>query len=76
MDLYRENILDHYQNPRNFGKLPKPTTSAQVFNDFCGDFIHMDIKLKKPKSSTKINVEDVRRELSSLIPVELVSYGF
>src|SRR4029078_5737835 len=27
-DFYRENILDHYKNPRNAGHLEHPTTTA------------------------------------------------
>lgn len=42
-DLYRQNILDHYQNPRNFGTLPKPDISAEDSNPLCGDKIRMDL---------------------------------
>jgi len=42
-DLYRQNILDHYQNPRNFGTLPKPDISVEDSNPLCGDKIRMDL---------------------------------
>jgi len=45
MDIYRENILDHYKNPRNFGRLEKPGASYEAGNPLCGDTIGMDIKL-------------------------------
>lgn len=45
-DFYRENILDHYKNPRNFGKLSDSDYSAQVANPLCGDRIGMEIKFK------------------------------
>jgi nitrogen fixation NifU-like protein len=45
-DLYRQNILDHYQNPRNWGTLDKPDISAEDSNPLCGDKIRMDIKVK------------------------------
>jgi nitrogen fixation NifU-like protein len=44
-DLYRENILDHYQNPRNHGMLDDPDISYQDDNPLCGDVIRIDIKL-------------------------------
>jgi len=31
-DLYRELILDHSRNPRNFGKLPDATHTAEGIN--------------------------------------------
>ena len=45
-DVYRQNILDHYQNPRNFGTLEDPDVSVEDSNPLCGDTIRMDLKLK------------------------------
>jgi nitrogen fixation NifU-like protein len=45
-DLYRDNILDHYRNPRNFGRLQNPDISHDEANLVCGDKIGMDIKFK------------------------------
>lgn len=49
-DLYRENLLDHYKNPRNFGK-PDFTRdySWEEFNPSCGDKIGMALKLDAEK---------------------------
>lgn len=44
-DLYRENILDHYQNPRNYGLLDDPDISYEDDNPLCGDVIRIDVKL-------------------------------
>jgi nitrogen fixation NifU-like protein len=44
-DLYRENILDHYQNPRNYGTLEGPDISYEDDNPLCGDVIRLDLKL-------------------------------
>jgi len=44
-DLYRENILDHYQNPRHYGTLENPDISYEDDNPLCGDVIRLDIKL-------------------------------
>jgi nitrogen fixation protein NifU and related proteins len=42
-DLYRENILDHYRNPRNKGELEHPTHTFQDDNPLCGDHIRVDL---------------------------------
>ncbi len=42
-DFYRDFILDHYRNPRNFGRLDQPTVSAEDLNPLCGDEIRMDL---------------------------------
>src|SRR3989344_8460850 len=49
MNIYSELILDHYQNPRNFGSLKKPTKKTVIFNPSCGDSIELDIILTKNK---------------------------
>jgi len=53
-DLYRQNILDHYQNPRNFGTLPHPDISVEDSNPLCGDKIRMDLRIEQNR------VTDVR----------------
>ncbi len=44
-DLYREKVLDHYQNPRNYGLLDDPDISYEDDNPLCGDVIRIDAKL-------------------------------
>lgn len=44
--LYQEIILDHYRNPKNFGKLPNATKSTTVLNPLCGDVITMEVLFK------------------------------
>ncbi len=39
MDLYREEILDHYKHPHHFGALEKPDLCFHDANPFCGDEI-------------------------------------
>ncbi len=45
-DLYREQILDHYGNPRHEGVLEDPDISHRRDNPVCGDVIQLDIKLE------------------------------
>jgi nitrogen fixation protein NifU and related proteins len=42
-DFYKEYILDHYRNPRNFGRLENPSASAEDLNPLCGDQIRMEM---------------------------------
>lgn len=51
MDIYRENILDHYRNPRNYGKVANPDISQFGDNPLCGDSIEIQLILKGSKIS-------------------------
>ncbi len=44
-DFYKEYILDHYRNPRNFGVLEAPDATAEDLNPLCGDRIRFDLKV-------------------------------
>jgi len=46
--IYRENIMDHYKNPRNFGKI-KHNHSSNGNNELCGDNIHFYVNKKNNK---------------------------
>jgi nitrogen fixation NifU-like protein len=48
-DLYRDNIIDHYQNPRNYGTLEHPDISYEDSNPVCGDEIRMDLRIQDGK---------------------------
>jgi nitrogen fixation NifU-like protein len=43
-DLYREQILDHYRNPRNHGTLEPHDASYEDTNPLCGDRIRIDLR--------------------------------
>ena len=44
-DLYREQILEHYKRPHNFGRLDDADLEFCDNNPFCGDEQHVFIKL-------------------------------
>ena len=44
-DLYKDIIIDHYQNPRNFGDLENPTVKKRLENALCGDMVEMQVKI-------------------------------
>ena len=43
--LYREYILDHYKNPRNYGRLEHPDITHEENNPLCGDVVGMDFQV-------------------------------
>ena len=44
-DMYRQQILDHYRNPRNYGELEGATFSHVGENTSCGDEIKVFVAL-------------------------------
>src|SRR3954454_10654676 len=44
-DLYRDNILDHYKQPHNWGELPDADLEFEDYNPLCGDELKVQIKL-------------------------------
>lgn len=46
MSIYTEIILDHYQNPRNFGTIDHPTATAESSNFLCGDRLKLFVKIE------------------------------
>lgn len=52
-EMYKENVLDHFKNPRNFGAL----TDCKIekgLNPLCGDQIELFIKINDNK------IEDIK----------------
>ncbi len=46
MDVYAENILDHYKHPRNTGHLESATVSHREQNLSCGDDLTVELLLE------------------------------
>ena len=44
-DLYRDVIVDHNRNPRNFGKLDPADAQADGHNPLCGDRLSLYVNL-------------------------------
>ena len=53
-ELYRQVILDHNRNPRNFGELADATRVVAGVNPLCGDKMTLYVKLGGGK------IEDIR----------------
>jgi len=44
-DLYRENILEHYKRPHNWGELESFDLEAHDLNPLCGDELTVQLKV-------------------------------
>jgi nitrogen fixation protein NifU and related proteins len=44
-EIYKEIIMDHYKNPRNFGKMEGADFSAEDNNPLCGDHVEMAVRI-------------------------------
>jgi len=56
-DFYKENILDHYRNPRNAGTLENPTYTHESHNPLCGDVIRVDLHINENNLVDKVTFE-------------------
>jgi nitrogen fixation NifU-like protein len=54
-DLYREEILEHYKRPHNWGELPDADLEFEDNNPLCGD--ELKVQLKVADDGT---IEDLR----------------
>jgi len=54
-DMYRQQILDHYKNPRNYGELAAPTFAHEGHNSSCGDDLRFEVELGEDEET----IEDV-----------------
>ena len=47
--IYQENILDHYKNPRNFGRIENASVHHHERNPLCGDELDIFLVIDKNK---------------------------
>ena len=45
-DLYREEILQHYKRPHNWGPMESPDLQAEDYNPLCGDELAVFLRLE------------------------------
>jgi nitrogen fixation NifU-like protein len=49
--MYNDKVMDHFKNPRNFGRIENPDGVGEVGNPICGDMMKLYIKVKDNKIS-------------------------
>ncbi len=53
--IYREQIIDLYENPLNFGELGSPDFSYEEDNPLCGDVIRIDVRLDEENRVAEVS---------------------
>ena len=56
-ELYRDQILEHYKRPHNFGRVEDADLEFEDTNPFCGDEQHVYIKLDAEDRVTEVAFE-------------------
>lgn len=57
--MYKDEVLDHFQNPRNYGEMEDPDGVGKVGNVICGDVMWLYIKVKKDDKGNEI-IDDIK----------------
>lgn len=52
--IYREQIIDLYEHPLNYGELDKPDFTYEEDNPLCGDVIRIDVRLDEDKRVVEV----------------------
>jgi nitrogen fixation protein NifU and related proteins len=56
-DLYREEILQHYKRPHNWGPMDAPDLEAEDHNPLCGDQLKVMLKVDDDGKVAEIRFE-------------------
>ena len=56
-ELYRDQILEHYKRPHNFGPLAEYDLDYEDSNPFCGDEQHLFVKLDEEGRVAEVSFE-------------------
>jgi nitrogen fixation NifU-like protein len=75
-ELYRDQILEHYKRPHNFGRIEDADLEFEDTNPFCGDEQHVTIKLDEDDKVAAIAFDGkgcaISTAATSLLTDELV----
>jgi len=75
-ELYRDQILEHYKRPHNFGRLDDPDLEYEDTNPFCGDEQRVTIKLDENERVAEVAFDGkgcaISTAATSLLTDELV----
>jgi nitrogen fixation NifU-like protein len=75
-ELYRDQILEHYKRPHNFGVVESADLEYEDTNPFCGDEQHVTIKLDGEDKVVEVAFEGkgcaISTAATSLLTDELI----
>jgi nitrogen fixation protein NifU and related proteins len=75
-ELYRDQILEHYKRPHNFGRIEGADLEFEDTNPFCGDEQHVTIRLDEDDKVAEIAFDGkgcaISTAATSLLTDELV----
>ena len=75
-ELYREQILEHYKHPHNFGRIDDPDLEFEDNNPFCGDEQHVTIRLDQDDRVAEVKFDGkgcaISTAATSMLTDELV----
>lgn len=61
MALYSKEIMKHFKNPKNVGKIKNPDGLGKVGNLTCGDIMYLYLKIERNKKGEEV-IKDVKFE--------------
>jgi len=87
MDIYAQNIMDHYKHPRHNGPLAKADAKHRALNQSCGDDITVFLKFSGDKikqikfigqgcAISQAGISILSEELPGKTKKEVLAYGF
>jgi nitrogen fixation NifU-like protein len=75
-ELYRDQILEHYKRPHNFGRIEHADLEFEDTNPFCGDEQHVTIRLDSDDKVAEVAFDGkgcaISTAATSLLTDELV----
>lgn len=75
-NLYREQLLDHYHNPDNYGVIEDADIDIEMDNPTCGDMVHMTARLDEDGRIAEVMFEGhgcvISMASSSMLTEEII----
>jgi nitrogen fixation NifU-like protein len=57
--MYKDEVLDHFQDPRNYGEMENPDGVGKVGNVICGDVMWLYIKVAENEQGQEV-IKDIK----------------
>ncbi|MDP1538990.1 MAG: iron-sulfur cluster assembly scaffold protein [bacterium] len=59
--LYSKEIMEHFKNPKNVGRIKNPSGLGRAGNKICGDIMYLYLKIKRNRKGVEI-ISDIKYE--------------